>query len=112
MKDYIRYVLKSDLSVDQVFELLSHAFLTRVFPTFKWWRARDDYPEPYIRGVSSDLVGIDIYPEEYPFVMTVSFRGAWPNAPDREGRKRQLIDLISTNLIPPLGQIVKVKEHT
>ena len=103
MKDFVTYDIHSDLSENQVFE---HA--VRALPKFKWRRGDSDAQGPYISGMNDEFIQIKLWLGEDPIEMSVSFDGAWANAPDRENRKQQLLDVITTTFLSSLGTIMKM----
>ncbi len=105
MKDFITYDLRSNLSEDQVYEQVC-----QTLPTFAWRRGNSDAQGFYITGTSNESVRIKLWLDEEPIAMSISFRNAWLETPDRELRKEQLFNLVKTELIPSLGMIIKVNE--
>ena len=100
MKDFVSFDLQSELSEEQVF-----ACLTQFLKAFVWRRGDSDMQGPYIYGSSKDSVQINLWLGERPIAMSVSFRRAWPNVPNRETLKKELIDLITSRVIPSIGRI-------
>ena len=97
MDDFITFDLTFDLSPPQVLELCKQAF-----PAFNWRWGDSDQTGPYVSGMNSDRVHIQMELGETPIPLWVSFRCFWPEAADREARKQQIIDVVRQDLIPSL----------
>lgn len=103
MKDFVCIGIDSNISDD-----LAYEYARRALPEFNWRRGDSDMQGPYLSGGNADHAQIKIWLGEKPFEMSVSFRNAWLNVPEREERKEALIGNIVKNLIPNFGNIVKM----
>jgi hypothetical protein len=102
VKDFITYDLRCVLNKKQVFDKA-----IETLSAFAWRQGDSDAQGPYVSGTSDDHVQVKLWLGEAPIAMSVSFRRAWPEVPDREGRKNEVIDLIERELIPVIGTIMK-----
>lgn len=103
MKDFVRIDIDSNVNDD-----FAYKCVRRALPEFSWRRGDSDQQGPYLSGGNADHVDIQIWLGEKPFAMSVLFQDVWPNVPKREEKKEALIADILKNLIPTLGNIVKM----
>lgn len=103
MKDFVRIDIDSDAN-----DAVAYEYALRALPEFSWRRGDSDQLGPYLSGRNADHVQIKIWLGEKPFDMSISFRNAWLNIPEREEKKEALVADILKNLIPSFGNIVKM----
>jgi hypothetical protein len=102
MKDFVTYDIRCNLSKAQVYEKAVGAL-----SEFAWRQGDSDAQGPYISGSNDQRIQVKLWLGEDPLALSVSFRRAWLDAPDRETRKSNLIDRIERTLISSLGTVVK-----
>lgn len=104
MNDFFTYDIVSNLTPDTMLDQLS-----RALPGFDWRRGSSDAEGPYIKGKNADSIEVEVWlgMGDEPVAMSVSFRRAWPGAPDRDEYKQQLVDHVERALLPSLGALKK-----
>ncbi|MFN0063217.1 MAG: hypothetical protein ACKVPX_11980 [Myxococcaceae bacterium] len=103
MKDYLQIDVSSTLGEDEIFKAA-----TQHLPAFSWRRGESDTQGPYASGTTADSVHLKMWFEEKSCLMSVSFRRAWPNDPDREEKKQEIMTTITKGFIPTIGYVSKI----
>jgi len=99
MKDFIRIHWQTKLQLSSVFGRLVAAL-----PAFQWRQGDSDMQGAYISGTNPGGAQIKLWFAEQPVDVTVSFRAA--NISESEASA--LVDQLVVELLPSMGEIVRV----
>jgi hypothetical protein len=100
MTDFVRLDIESTSDSLEILKILS-----RELPDFKWNAGDSDAAGGYVSGINQEKVAIQIFTDEKPMDLSISFRSSKVDL----GRKKQIADQVS-NIVTQFGKIVRRRD--